>query len=154
MSVELLQADGLTVRHGQLVALRDVSLQVRPGEVVAVVGANGAGKTTLLRTIAGLHHTTGRVVFDGTDVTHASPHARVRRGIAMVPEGRRLFMSLTVEENLLTGTVSRRTGPWDLDAVFGLFGWMQSPTSRSRRSTSQSSRRCSICSRSCRPSSS
>lgn len=125
MTAPLLQADGLTVRHGQLVALRDVSLHVAPGEVVAVVGANGAGKSTLLRTIAGLHPTTGRLMLDGADVTHLSPHARVRRGIAMVPEGRRLFRSLTLEENIVTGTVSGRAGPWDLDAVYGLFGWMK-----------------------------
>lgn len=125
MTAPLLQADGLTVRHGQLVALRDVSLHVGPGEVVAVVGANGAGKSTLLRTIAGLHPTTGRLMLDGADVTHLSPHARVRRGIAMVPEGRRLFRSLTLEENIVTGTVSGRAGPWDLDAVYGLFGWMK-----------------------------
>lgn len=125
MTAPLLHADGLTVRHGQLVALRDVSLHVAPGEVVAVVGANGAGKSTLLRTIAGLHPTTGRLMLDGADVTHLSPHARVRRGIAMVPEGRRLFRSLTLEENIVTGTVSGRAGPWDLDAVYGLFGWMK-----------------------------
>ena len=125
MTAPLLDAEGLTVRHGQLVALREVSVQVRSGEVFAVVGANGAGKTTLLRTVAGLHPTAGRIVFDGEDITHASPHGRVRRGIVMVPEGRRLFPSLTVEENILTGKVNGRTGTWDLDAVFDLFGWMR-----------------------------
>ena len=121
----LLSADGLTVRHGQLVALRDVRVEVRPGEVVAVVGANGAGKSTLLRTLAGLHHTTGRVRFAGEDITGESAHARVRRGIVMVPEGRRLFRSLSLEENVLIGTVNGRQGSWDLDAVFELFGWMR-----------------------------
>ena len=121
----LLSADGLTVRHGQLVALREVSVEVRPGEVVAVVGANGAGKTTIMRTLAGLHHTTGRVRFAGEDITGESAHARVRRGIVMVPEGRRLFRSLSLEENVLIGTVNGRQGSWDLDAVFDLFGWMR-----------------------------
>jgi branched-chain amino acid transport system ATP-binding protein len=121
----LLQADGLTVRHGQLVALREVTVQVRPGEVFAVVGANGAGKSTLLRTLAGLHRTSGRIRFAGEDITAESAHARVRRGIVMVPEGRRLFRSLSVEENILIGTVNARSGSWNLDAVFDLFGWMR-----------------------------
>ncbi|HEY5334866.1 MAG TPA: ABC transporter ATP-binding protein [Mycobacteriales bacterium] len=125
MSEPLLEAHDLVVRHGQLVALRDVSLQVHAGEVCAVVGANGAGKSTLLRTLAGLHPTSGRIVFAGEDITRESAHARVRRGIVMVPEGRRLFRSLTVEENILIGEVSGRSGRWDLDAVFGLFGWMR-----------------------------
>lgn len=125
MSELLLEADGLVVRHGQLVALHEVCLQVSSGEVCAVVGANGAGKSTLLRTLAGLHPTSGRITFDGQDITRESAHARVRRGIVMVPEGRRLFRSLTVEENILTGTVSGRSGRWDLEGVFGLFGWMR-----------------------------
>jgi branched-chain amino acid transport system ATP-binding protein len=125
MTAPLLEADGLTVRHGQLVALRDVSVQVRPGEVFAVVGANGAGKTTLLRTLAGLHPATGRVFFDGQDIGKEPPHARVRRGIVMVPEGRRLFRSLTLEENICIGLVAGRSGAWDLDAVYELFGWMR-----------------------------
>lgn len=121
----LLAAEGLTVRHGQLVALREVSVQVRAGEVVAVVGANGAGKSTLLRTLAGLHPTAGRIRFAGEDITAESAHARVRRGIVMVPEGRRLFRSLSVEENILIGTVNGRRGSWNLDAVFELFAWMR-----------------------------
>lgn len=125
MTAPLLRAEGLTVRHGQLVALREVSLEVRPGEVFAVVGANGAGKSTLLRTLAGLHRAGGRITFGGEDITATSPHDRVRRGIVMVPEGRRLFRSLTVEENILIGTVNGRSGGWDLEAVFGLFGWMR-----------------------------
>jgi branched-chain amino acid transport system ATP-binding protein len=125
MTAPLLQADNLTVRHGQLVAVRDVSLEVRSGEVSAVVGANGAGKSTLLRTLAGLHSTTGRIVFDGEDISRESAHARVRRGIVMVPEGRRLFRSLSVEDNILIGAVNARPGDWNLEAVFDLFGWMR-----------------------------
>jgi branched-chain amino acid transport system ATP-binding protein len=125
MNQPLLEASGLVARHGQLVALHEVSVQVHPGEVCAVVGANGAGKSTLLRTLAGLHPASGRIAFEGEDISRESAPARVRRGIVMVPEGRRLFRSLTVEENILTGLVSGRTGRWDLDAVFGLFGWMR-----------------------------
>lgn len=125
MSTPLLQVTDLTVRHGQLVALHDLELRVFPGELYAVVGANGAGKSTLLRTLAGLHPADGRIVFDGEDITHVSPHDRVRRGIVMVPEGRRLFRSLTLEDNIRTGQVSARRGDWDVDAVYDLFGWMR-----------------------------
>jgi branched-chain amino acid transport system ATP-binding protein len=121
----LLEVDRLTVHHGQLRALTEVSLAVRPGEVHGIIGANGAGKSTLLRTIAGLHKaTSGRVVLDGADVTHAPPERRLEAGIALVPEGRRLFPSLTVEENLLVGRHRARSGPFDLAAVYSLFGWM------------------------------
>jgi branched-chain amino acid transport system ATP-binding protein len=121
----LLQATGLTVRHGQLVALRDVSVTVGAGEVLAVVGANGAGKSTLLRTLVGLHEHTGTVRLAGTDIGDLSTHARVRRGLVMVPEGRRLFRSLTVEENVRIGLGGDRRGPWDVDRVFDLFPWMR-----------------------------
>ena len=121
----LLSVEGLTVRHGQLVALRDLSLNVDPGQVVAVIGANGAGKSTLLETVAGLLPAErGRVLLDGTDVTRLPAHRRLRAGIALVPEGRRLFPSLTVRENLLTGQYRKRPGPWDLPAVFELFPWL------------------------------
>ena len=121
----LLSVEGLTVRHGQLVALRDLSLTVDPGQVVAVIGANGAGKSTLLETVAGLLPAErGRVLLDGTDVTRLPAHRRLRAGIALVPEGRRLFPSLTVRENLLTGQYRKRPGPWDLPAVFELFPWL------------------------------
>src|SRR5205823_5057549 len=96
-------------RHGLLPAVRGVSLELAEGEVVALVGANGAGKTTLLRTIAGAHRpAAGRVLFDGRDITSRRAHDRVRMGIALVPEGRRLFPGLTVEENL---RVAERPGP-------------------------------------------
>jgi branched-chain amino acid transport system ATP-binding protein len=121
----LLEVRELTVHHGQLRALDRVSLQVFPGEVYAIIGANGAGKSTLLRTIAGLHHPTdGAVVFDGRDVTRVRPERRATAGIVMVPEGRRLFGSLTVEENLLVGATYARKGPWTIERVYELFGWM------------------------------
>lgn len=122
----LLEVRGLTAHHGQLRALADVSLQVFPGEVYAIIGANGAGKSTLMRTIAGLHRPTdGTILLDGLDVTGLRAERRLAAGIAMVPEGRRLFPSLTVEENLLVGTSSARKGPWNIDRVYELFGWMR-----------------------------
>ena len=122
----LLEIRDLTVHHGQLRALDHISLQVFAGEVYAIIGANGAGKSTLLRTIAGLHRPTdGSIVFDGTDVTRVRPERRAMSGIIMVPEGRRLFPSLTVEENLLVGATYARKGPWTIERVYELFAWMQ-----------------------------
>ena len=122
----LLEVRDLEVHHGQLRALRDISLSVYPGQVYAIIGANGAGKSTLLRTIAGLHRpTAGTVLLDGTDVTRVRPDRRATQGIVMVPEGRRLFGSLSVEENLEVGATYARPGPWTIDRVYELFGWMR-----------------------------
>jgi branched-chain amino acid transport system ATP-binding protein len=122
----LLEVADLTVYHGQLRALDAISLKVYPGEVYAIIGANGAGKSTLLRTIAGLHHsTTGRVLLDGVDVTTLRPERRARQGIVMVPEGRRLFGSLSVEENLKVGATYARPGPWTIERVYETFDWMR-----------------------------
>jgi branched-chain amino acid transport system ATP-binding protein len=121
----MLEVRSLTVRHGYLQALTDISLTVAPGETLAIIGANGAGKSTLLRSIIGLHQpSAGTIRLDGRDITTLPPHARVREGIALVPEGRRLFPSLSVEENLLVGQSSRRPGSWTLDGVYQLFSWM------------------------------
>ena len=121
----LLELDGLTVRHGQLAAVTGVSLAVREGETLAIIGANGAGKTTLLRSIAGvLRSSSGLIRYDGEDVTRMPTHRRVAAGIALVPEGRRLFPSLTVAENLATGTYRKRPGPWSMDRIFAIFPWM------------------------------
>jgi len=125
VTAPLLSARGLTVRHGQLVALHDIDLDLAPGEVFAVVGANGAGKSTLLRTLAGLHPPGGRIWLDDADITGLSPHQRVQQGLVMVPEGRRLFRSLTVAENILVGTVCGRRGSWDLERILDLFPWMR-----------------------------
>jgi branched-chain amino acid transport system ATP-binding protein len=125
-STAILDIHELTVHHGQLRALDRISLRVFPGEVYAIIGANGAGKSTLLRTIAGLHHPTeGSIRYDGQDVTKVRAERRATRGIAMVPEGRRLFGSLTVEENLQIGATYARKGPWTIEAVYELFGWMK-----------------------------
>jgi branched-chain amino acid transport system ATP-binding protein len=122
----VLEVRGLAVDHGQLRALSDLSLEVFAGEVYAIIGANGAGKSTLLRTLAGLHQPSqGTIQLDGTDVTAMPPERRLAAGIALVPEGRRLFRSLTVEENLLVGAHRARPGPWNLERIYGLFGWMR-----------------------------
>ncbi len=131
----LLEVRDLVVHHGQLLALDSISLRVLPGEVYAMIGANGAGKSTLLRTIAGLHHPTyGSIVFDGQDVTGLRPERRARNGIVLVPEGRRLFGSLTVEENLQVGATYAREGPWTIERVYETFDWMRD---RRRQRTSQ-----------------
>jgi len=122
----LLEVRDLVVHHGQLRALSGISLTVYPGEVYALIGANGAGKSTLLRTIAGLHHpTSGTVSYAGKDVTKLRPEKRATAGIVMVPEGRRLFPSLTLEENLKVGASFARKGPWTIDRVYDLFPWMK-----------------------------
>jgi branched-chain amino acid transport system ATP-binding protein len=121
----LLEVRDLTVHHGQLQALERLSLRVFPGEVYAIIGANGAGKSTLLRTIAGLHQPTdGSILLDGKDITKLRPERRATSGIVMVPEGRRLFGSLTVEENLQVGATYARKGPWTIERVYEIFDWM------------------------------
>lgn len=118
----MLEVDAISVSYGQLPALREVSLRVPDNGVLAVIGANGAGKSTLLTAIAGQQPIrSGRIVFDGRDVSRLPAYKRARLGISLVPEGRRLFRSLTVEENLLTATSTRRRGPWSLDAVYERF---------------------------------
>ena len=100
----MLEVRGLSARYGAVAALRDVSLEVRAGELVALIGANGAGKSTLLRTIAGLMApAAGRVALEGRDVTGQPPEAILRAGIALVPERRRVFADLTVLDNLELG---------------------------------------------------
>jgi len=122
----LLSVRGLSVHHGQLRAVADLDLEIAPGETVAVIGANGAGKSTLLSALAGtLRPSAGTIVYQGRDITALPTHRRVAAGICLVPEGRRLFPSLTVEENLLTGAYRRRPGPWDVAAVMDLFPWMR-----------------------------
>ncbi|THG31560.1 ABC transporter ATP-binding protein [Naasia lichenicola] len=118
----MLEISGLSAAYGQLTAIRDISLTVESGGILAVIGANGAGKSTLLKTIAGqLKATTGSIRFDGADVTALSTHERARRGIVLVPEGRRLFGSLTVHENLQIALSAKRSGVWSLESVYELF---------------------------------
>jgi branched-chain amino acid transport system ATP-binding protein len=118
----LLRTQNLSAFYGDFQALFDIDIVVEQGETIAVIGANGAGKTTFLRAVAGAITTVpGMVVFDGEPIGGRTPHEIVRLGIAMVPEGRRLFPSLSVEENLLLGTHSERSGPWNLKRVYELF---------------------------------
>jgi branched-chain amino acid transport system ATP-binding protein len=118
----LLEVRALDARYGDFQALFGVSMTVAEGDVVAVIGANGAGKSTLLRSIAGaLPARRDAIVFAGEAIGHQPAHAVVARGIALVPEGRRLFPSLSVEENLLIGGQLGRSGPWSLDRIYGLF---------------------------------
>jgi branched-chain amino acid transport system ATP-binding protein len=118
----LLELRAIDAYYGDFQALFGVSLKVNAGEVVAVIGANGAGKSTLLKSIAGMMPPRrGDVLFDGAAIGAKPAFEVVARGIALVPEGRRLFPSLTVEENLLIGGQSRRPGPWTLERVYDLF---------------------------------
>jgi branched-chain amino acid transport system ATP-binding protein len=118
----LLEVRELTAFYGDFQALFGVSLTVARGAVVAVIGANGAGKSTLLKSIAGLMPARrAAIIFDGEPVGDLPAHRVVARGIALVPEGRRLFPSLTVEENLLIGGQIGRPGPWSLRRIYELF---------------------------------
>lgn len=118
----LLSIENLNAYYGAFQALFDLNLQVAPGEVIAVIGANSAGKSTMLRSIMGLVQArASHVRFAGEELAGAPPHRIVARGISLVPEGRRLFSSLSVEENLQAGGQLRRKGPWSLEAVYKLF---------------------------------
>ena len=118
----LLEAAGVTAFYGDFQALFGIDLDVAEGETVALIGANGAGKSTFLRAITGLLPSRSTALrFAGQSVAGWPADRIHREGMAMVPEGRRLFASLSVEENLLVGASGGRRGPWSLDAVYGLF---------------------------------
>ncbi|MBV9564833.1 MAG: ABC transporter ATP-binding protein [Bradyrhizobium sp.] len=123
MPEPLLEVHGLDAFYGDFQALFGVSMRVATGAIVAVIGANGAGKSTLLKSIAGLMDAQAEAIrFDGVAIGGGPAYRTVARGIALVPEGRRLFPSLTVEENLLIGGHGRKVaGPWSLERVYGLF---------------------------------
>ena len=124
----LLELDGVSASYRGLKALQGVSLHVAAGEIVAVVGANGAGKSTLLRAIAGQVATEGGIRFDGGSLARVAPHLITRRGVGLVPEGRRLFPRLSVKDNLRLGAYARRGDPArfkPLDLVFDLFPRLQ-----------------------------
>lgn len=120
--MSLLTASALTAFYGDAQALYGIDLRVEAGEVLAVIGANGAGKSTCLKALTGLVKVARESVhFDGRAVGGLPPGEIVRMGLAMVPEGRRLFPSLTVEENLLMGAFAARPGPWNLARLYGMF---------------------------------
>ena len=121
----LLKVESVTSGYGAILAVRDVSIEVNTGEVVALLGANGAGKSTLLMTIAGLvNSTAGRITFAGKQIDHMPPERILRAGIALTPEGRRVFAKLSVADNLRMGAASRRDADGiaaDTEEVLELF---------------------------------
>lgn len=122
----LLATRGLTAFYGDFQALFGIDFELEEGEIAAVIGANGAGKSTFLRSIAGLNRAPAATVsFAGAPVAGLGAHELARRGIGLVPEGRRLFPSLSVEENLLVGRNTGRRGPWTLERVYALFPRLQ-----------------------------
>lgn len=122
MSDVALRFDSVDVVYGDFQALFGVDLHVDTAETVSIIGANGAGKSTLLRAICGLATVrSGTVSYRGTNLQGMAAHRRVSAGISMVPEGRRIFPSLTVEENLIVGGHTGRTGPWTKDVVLSTF---------------------------------
>jgi len=126
MSSTMLHAQGITAAYGDAQALFGIDFSMQAGEIVALIGANGAGKSTFLKTLTGLLPVkSGSLTFDGQSLNQIDAGDIVKLGLAMVPEGRRLFPSLTVEENLLMGTLSGRQGAWNLARVFKLFPILQ-----------------------------
>jgi branched-chain amino acid transport system ATP-binding protein len=118
----LIQTRGLQAFYGDAQALFGIDFELRQGEVVAIIGANGAGKSTFLKSLTGLVKVPAeRVHFEGQPIGGQAPGFIVRQGLAMVPEGRRLFPSLSVRENLLMGAVAGRPGPWTLQRLFEMF---------------------------------
>ena len=116
MSEALLIVENLEASYGDALALHGISCVVNKGETLALIGSNGAGKSTLLKCIVGLvSNKRGTITFKGEDISHLAANEIVKRGLALVPEGRRLFPSLSVEENLIIGGKVARAGQWNLD---------------------------------------
>jgi branched-chain amino acid transport system ATP-binding protein len=131
--MRMLEVRGIEVSYGEFLALRGISFRVEEGELVTVIGANGAGKSTILRAVMGLVRCrSGKIFFQGEDVTSTPPHYRARLGISLVPEGRRIFPDLTVTENLLMGAYiqnDRKVIQTSMEEAFRLF-----PVLKERRS--------------------
>jgi len=124
--MSVLEIHRLQAGYGPITALFGIDLRLDEGETLALIGANGAGKSTLLRTVTGLiAPSQGEVRFAGRSLAGLAPHLIAKLGIAMVPEGRRLFASLTVEENILMGSCAARSGHWTLQRVYELFPVLQ-----------------------------
>lgn len=119
---KLLETQGLTAHYGDFQALFGIDLSVEEGETIAIIGSNGAGKSTFLRAVTGMRPATGQnITYDGQQIAGMTADRIHHLGLAMVPEGRRLFPSLSVEENLKIGAAGKRTGPWTLEEVYKLF---------------------------------
>lgn len=133
----MLEIQNLVARYGDFQALFGIDFAMRQGEVIALIGANGAGKSTFLKSIAGqMRSKAGVIRFNNENISALPSDAVVRRGIAMVPEGRRLFPSLTVEENLRVGAFTGRAGHWTMERIFALFPVLMEK--RKQRATSLS----------------
>ena len=119
----MLKVDNINVYYGQIHALHDISFEVNDGEIVTLIGANGAGKSTILKTISGLLHSkTGSIEFMGENINQVAPHVIVQKGLAHVPEGRRIFLGMTVKENLeMGGFTKKAVEKEDLDLVYEKF---------------------------------
>ncbi len=119
----MLKVNDIHVYYGAIHAVKGVSFEVHPGEIVALIGANGAGKSTILKTVSGLMHPrSGSITFMDKDITHTEGHKLVQQGLAHVPEGRRIFLQMSVQENLDMGAFTqKKVSKEDLDMVFGLF---------------------------------
>jgi branched-chain amino acid transport system ATP-binding protein len=122
--MSLLELENMSVYYEDFQALYDLNIKVDEGEIFACIGANGAGKSTMLKTVAVVPRR-GRILFDGLPIDHMPPHKRVEMGISSVPEGRRVFPSLTVHENLMIGAYRNRKGPWTTDTIYELFPLLQ-----------------------------
>ena len=119
----MLKIDDIHVYYGAIHAIKGVSFEVHEGEIVALIGANGAGKSTILKTVSGLMHPrSGHIHFMGNDITHTDAYQLVRHGLAHVPEGRRIFLQMTVQENLDMGAFTQKSvSKADLERIFDLF---------------------------------
>ena len=119
----MLKVEDIQVYYGAIHAIKGVSFHVAPGEIVALIGANGAGKSTILKTVSGLMHPkAGKITFLDQDITHTEGHKLVRNGLAHVPEGRRIFLEMTVQDNLEMGAFTQKNvDPAELEKVFTLF---------------------------------
>jgi branched-chain amino acid transport system ATP-binding protein len=124
--MSLLEIQNASVYYEDFQALYDINIAIEEGEIFACIGANGAGKSTMLKTVAGaLVPRRGRILFDGQPIDQLPPYKRVELGISSVPEGRRVFPSLTVNENLIIGAYRNRKGPWTTDSIYELFPLLQ-----------------------------
>ena len=141
----MLEVENIHVYYGSIHAVKGVSFQVSEGEIVTLIGANGAGKSTVLNTVSGLlHPRTGAVRFMDQDLKGAAPHKVVERGLAQVPEGRRIFLQMTVEENLEMGATPSPAPPWPRawrTCTSGSPGW-RSGAGRWRAPSPAASSRC------------